>query len=71
MDASNDHDTVKQIARTQQIWQPRFGRDLTNEDARQIMHNVTSFFDLLAKWARAEKMAAAANDNASPKESAP
>ena len=49
---------------------PRFGRDLTNEDARQIMHNVTSFFGVLAEWARAENMATAANDNASPKEGA-
>lgn len=47
---------------------PRFGRDLTDEDARQIMHNVTGFFGVLAEWARAEKMAFAANNNASPKE---
>ena len=65
LDAANDHDTGKQIARTRQIWQPRFGRDLTDEDARQIMHNVTGFFGVLAEWARAEKMAAA-NDAARP-----
>ena len=69
LDAANDHDTGKQIVRTRQIWQPRFGNDLTNEDARRIKHNVTGFFRVLAEWARAEKMAAAANDNAaSPKE---
>jgi hypothetical protein len=68
LDAANDHGTGKQIARTRQIWQPRIGRDLTDEDARQIMHNVTGLFGVLAEWARAEKMAAAANDNASPKE---
>ena len=69
LDAANDHDTGKQIARTQQIWQPRFGRDLTDEDARQIMHNVTSFFGVLAEWARADRMAAAAaTDSASPQE---
>ena len=65
-DAANDHDTGKQIARTRQIWQPRIGRDLTDEDARQIMHSVTGFFGVLAEWARAEKMAAA-NDNAPPR----
>jgi hypothetical protein len=47
---------------------PPFGRDLTDEDARQIMHNVTGFFGVLAEWARAEKMAFAASNNASPKE---
>ena len=68
LDAANDPDTGKQIARTRQIWQPRIGRDLTDEDARQIMHNVTGFFGVLAEWARAEKMTAATNDNAPPKE---
>ena len=68
LDAANDHDAGKQRARIRQIWQPRIGRDLTDEDARQIMHNVTGFFGVLAEWARAEKMASAANDNASPKE---
>ena len=67
-DSANDHDTGKQITRTRQIWQPRFGRDLTGEDARQIMHNVTGFFGVLTEWVRAEKVAAAAADNASPKE---
>ena len=32
------------------------------------MHNVSGFFGVLAEWARVEKMAAAANDNASTKE---
>jgi hypothetical protein len=47
---------------------PRFGRDLTDEDARHIMHNVTGFFGELAELARAERMAFASNNNASPKE---
>ena len=68
LDAANDHDTGKQIVRTRQIWQPRFGHDLTDEDARQITHNVTGFFGVLAEWAQAEKMTAAANNNALPKE---
>jgi hypothetical protein len=68
LDAANDNGLGTQIARTRQIWQPRIGRDLTDEDARQIMHNVTGFFGVLAEWAQAEKMAAAANDNTSPKE---
>ena len=70
LDAATEYDTGKQIACTRQIWQPRLGRDLTDEDARQIMHNVTGFFGVLAEWARAEKMASAADDNASQKEGA-
>jgi hypothetical protein len=58
LDAANDNDTSKQIVRTWQVWQPRIGRDL----ARQIMHNVAGFFGVLAEWARAEKIAAAANE---------
>jgi hypothetical protein len=63
LDAANDNDTGNQIARTRQVWQPRIGRDLTDEDARQIMHNFTGFFGVLAKWSRAERLAAA-NDAA-------
>jgi hypothetical protein len=51
----NDHNADKQIACTRQIWQPRFGRDLTDGDAREILRNVTGFFGLLAEWARAEE----------------
>jgi hypothetical protein len=59
--AAND----KLINRTRQVWQPRLGRDLTREDARQIAENVTGLFAILAEWSRAEKLAAA-NDAATP-----
>ena len=65
LDAANDNDASKQIIRTRQIWQPRIARDLTDEDAGQIMHNVTGFFGVLAEWSRAERFAAA-NDAAAP-----
>ena len=65
LDAANDNDAGKQIARTREIWQPRLGRDPTDEDARQIMQNVTGFFGVLAEWSRAERLAAA-NDAAAP-----
>jgi hypothetical protein len=55
----------KQIGRTRQVWQSRIGRDFTDEDARQIMHNVTGFFGVLAEWSLAERLAAA-NDEAAP-----
>ena len=64
LDAANDNDAGKRIVRTRQVWQPRIGRDITNEHARQIMHNITGFFGVLAEWSQAEKRAA--NDAARP-----
>lgn len=49
------------IDRTRQVWQPRLGRDLSLEDARQITENVTGFFAVLAEWSRAE-VSSPAND---------
>ena len=63
-DAANDNEIGRQIARTRQVWQPRLGRDLTNEDARQITQNVTGFFAILAELSRAEQIAAANDDHA-------
>ena len=65
LEAANDNDARQRLARTRQVWQPRLGRDLTDEDARQIVHNVTGFFDVLADWSRAEGLAAS-NDVAPP-----
>jgi hypothetical protein len=48
--AASDH----LIDRTRQVWQPRLGRKLSREDARQISENVTGFFAVLAEWSRAE-----------------
>ena len=59
LDAANDNELGRQIASTRQIWQPRMGRNLTGEDARQILHNATGFFGVLAEWQRAERLAAA------------
>ena len=50
------------IDRTIGLWQPRCRRDLSREDARQIVENITGFFSILHEWSRAEK-ATAANDN--------
>ncbi len=65
LDAANDNEMGRQIARTRELWQPRMGRDLTDEDVRQILHSVTGFFGVLAEWRRAELLAAA-NDSAAP-----
>jgi hypothetical protein len=51
--------------RTRKVWRPRTGRNLTNEDARQIAENVTGFFAILAEWSRVE-LPAPANDAGKP-----
>jgi chemotaxis regulatin CheY-phosphate phosphatase CheZ len=51
---ANDNLKDDLTRRTRQVWQPRLGRDLSREDARQIVTNVTGFFSVLAEWSRAE-----------------
>ncbi len=43
------------IGRTIETWQPRLDSDLSREDARQIIENLTGIFSILAEWARAER----------------
>lgn len=50
-------DTGQLIERTLEVWQPRAVRQLTREDARQMVENIAGFFHLLLVWdaaARAE-----------------
>jgi len=44
---------------------PNPGRNLTDEDARQINENVTGFFAMLAEWSRLE-LPTSANDAREP-----
>jgi hypothetical protein len=60
-DAANDN----LIDRTREVWKVRLGRDLSREDARQIVENVTGFFTILTEWSRAE-MPVPANDTTKP-----
>ena len=53
------------IDRTCEVWKPRLGRDLSREDGRQIVENVTGFFTILTEWSRAE-MPVPANDTTKP-----
>src|SRR5947208_10574518 len=53
------------IDRTVALWQRRLGRDLTRENAREIVENVAGFFNTLAKWQQAE-ISRSANDNMLP-----
>ncbi len=43
------------IDHTRKFWQQRDSSEVTNEDARQIIENVTGFFSLLKEWEMAER----------------
>ena len=60
--AANDNPNYDPIDRTHEVWQPRFGRELSHDEAKQIATNVTGFFAILAEWSRAD-MPDPANDN--------
>jgi hypothetical protein len=42
------------IDQTLEVWRPHSRKELSRDDARQIIHNATGFFSVLAEWARAE-----------------
>ena len=48
------------LDKTIAFWQPRISRKLTREDARQMVENVTGFFQVLAEWDAKSKAARAA-----------
>lgn len=64
LDTANENDVGRQLACPRQIWQPRLRHDLTDEESRQVIHNVAGFFGILSEWSRAEKLAA--NDSVAP-----
>ena len=52
--AANDNLNDDQIERAREVWQPRVGRELNRDEAKQIATNVTGFFSILAEWSRFE-----------------
>jgi hypothetical protein len=46
------HPSADLIEHTIRIWEPRLGRRLSEEDARQILENVVGFFRVLHDWDR-------------------
>jgi hypothetical protein len=42
------------IEQTRRLWRSRLGRDVSCEDAQQIVASVTGFFSVLAEWSRGE-----------------
>ena len=47
---------------TREVWQRRYGRPLTAEDAREITANVVGFFRILQDWRRRDTADARARD---------
>ena len=46
-----DHQVIAAI----EFWQPYSNRPLSREDARQIIENITGFFNLVEVWDMAER----------------
>ena len=42
------------LERTKQFWQPYYQKALSDEDARQIIENMTGFFKVLKEWEEKE-----------------
>ena len=51
------------IERTLEVWQPRNGQRLSDEDARAILENVTGFFTLLSEWETNEQQNRSGQDD--------
>jgi hypothetical protein len=47
---------------TIKFWQPQSERILTREDAREMVENVTGFFNILHEWYEAERLTEQASD---------
>ncbi|MCG3151374.1 MAG: hypothetical protein GEEBNDBF_00645 [bacterium] len=58
------------IDQTLAVWQPRSPKQLTREDARQILENVTGFFDVLLEWEAAARTPELDPTNSKPAPSA-
>ena len=54
MTVANDNFKNDIVGRTRGVWQPRLGRKLDDEDARQITAGVAGFFSVLDEWSRGE-----------------
>jgi hypothetical protein len=48
--AGNPEPAADRLEARRQFWEARIGRQLTLEDAREIVENLHGFFRLLAQW---------------------
>jgi len=44
----------KLIVETRKVWEERLGCPLTDEEARELIENITGFFRILRGWKRRE-----------------
>lgn len=54
MKAANTNPIDQLIEDTLEVWKSRLGREVTGDEAKEIVANVTGFFSVLAEWSRAE-----------------
>ena len=62
VNTANDNLNHHLFDRTREVWQPRLGRDLSRDEAKQIAANLTGFFSILVDWSRTE-LSTPVNDN--------
>jgi hypothetical protein len=54
VNAANTTRNDQQIEDTREVWKSRLGREVTSDEAKEIVANVTGFFSILAEWSQAE-----------------
>ena len=47
--------TPKVIRDTKAFWEPRYGRELSDQEAWEIARNLDGFFRILARWASEDR----------------
>ena len=55
----------EQIKSAKSFWEPRYGRDLSDEEAREIIRNTESFIEVLLEAAKMEGRSERATTTAS------
>jgi hypothetical protein len=54
-----DHGGAEGVSETLSFWQPRSASPLVDSDGRQIVINITGFFEVLLDWQSQERKEAA------------
>lgn len=63
---SRSYPSADLIQHTIRVWEPRLGRPLSEEDARQILENVVGFFHVLHGWDRKQRDPESEGKNVDP-----
>lgn len=43
------------IKLTKELWEPKYGRSLSDNEAEDIIRNLTNYFDVLIEWDQEDK----------------